>query len=75
MKKTLDMGFFRKQEEQMAIRILRWHYSKSDQPEPDEGLLQRKASEVVDEAHRIAAQRGRNVLIILKEMFEDIKKH
>ncbi len=68
------MGFFRKQEEQMALRCLRWHYSKSDQPEPDEDILRRKASEVVEDAHRIAAQRGRNVLGILKEMLEDIKK-
>ena len=68
------MGFFRKQEEQMALRVLRWHYSKFDQAEPDEDLLQRKSSEVVDEAHRIAAQRGRNVLVILKEMLADIKK-
>ena len=68
------MGFIRKQEEQMALRYLRWHYSKSIQSEPSEDLLRRKAKEVVDEAHRIAKQRGHNVLVILKEMLEEIRK-
>lgn len=68
------MGFFRRQEEQMALRYLKWHYSKSDQPEPSPEALQSKSSEIVDEAHLIAAQRGRNVLSILKEMLEEIKK-
>ena len=68
------MGFFRKQEEQMALRYLKWHYSKSDQPQPAEEILREKAAQVVNEAHRIAGQRGRNVLGILKEMLEDVKK-
>ena len=68
------MGFLRKQEEQMALRYLRWHYSKSSQSEPPENLLHRKAKEVVDEAHRIAKQRGHNGLVILKEMLTEIRK-
>ena len=72
--KEIGMGFLRKQEEQMALRYLRWHYSKSSQPEPSAEVLALKAKEVVDEAHRIAKHRGRNVLIILKEMLAEIKK-
>ena len=68
------MGFIRKQEEQMALRYLRWHYSKSGQSEPSDELLNRKAKEVVNEAHRIAKHRGRNVLVILKEMLAEIKR-
>lgn len=68
------MGFLRKQEEQMALRYLRWHYSKSGQSGPPEDWLHCKAKEVVEEAHRIAKQRGHNVLVILKEMLAEIKK-
>ena len=68
------MGFFRKQEEQLAIRLLKWRYSNSGQAEPPQEMLQKMAAEVVDDAHRIAKQRGRNVLVILKEMLEDMKK-
>lgn len=68
------MGFFRQQEEQMALRLLKWQYSKTDQPEPALDILKDKAADVVDEAHRIAKERGRNVFFILKEMLEEIKK-
>jgi hypothetical protein len=68
------LGLLRKQEEQMALRYLRWHYSKSNQPEPSAEVLALKARAVVDEAHRIAKRRGRNVLVILKEMLTEIKK-
>jgi hypothetical protein len=58
----------------MALRYLRWYYSKSSQSKPPENLLHHKAKEVVDEAHRIAKQRGHNVLVILKEMLAEIKR-
>lgn len=68
------MGFFKKQEEQMALRYLRWHYTRSGQSEPPSEILNRKAAEIVNDAHRIAKERGRNVLFILKEMLENLKK-
>lgn len=58
----------------MALRCLKRHYCKSDLPAPEEEVLLQKAAQVVDEAHRIAGQRGRNVLMILKEMLEEIKR-
>ena len=59
------MGFFRQQEENLALRILQWQHQKLDRPVPDEAELQRQARVLVEEAHRVARQRGRNVLMIL----------
>jgi len=36
--------------------------------------LERHAAGIVDDAHRIARERGRNVMSIIKEMVADIKK-
>jgi hypothetical protein len=68
------MGFFRKQEEQMALRLLAWRYKKMNIPPPGEIRLAEMASNLVEEAHRIARQRGKNVWTILKELVEDLKK-
>ena len=68
------MGFFRQQEERLAIRFLRWQYEKLKQPIPDEAELAQQASKIVEEAHRIASERGRNVMSIMKELISDLKK-
>jgi hypothetical protein len=68
------MGFIRQQEERMAIRLLNWQYEKTGTPPPPEAEVARRASQLVEEAHRIARQRGRNVLAILRELVEDIRK-
>jgi hypothetical protein len=68
------MGFIRQQEERMAMRLLSWQYQKTDTPAPAEAELERRAAALVDEAHRIARRRGRNVVSILKELVEDLKK-
>ena len=36
--------------------------------------LEKQAARFVEDAHRIARERGRNVISILKEMVNDIKK-
>jgi hypothetical protein len=43
-------------------------------PVPDEAELQLQAVQIVAEAHRIARERGRNVIAIIKDLIEDIKK-
>ena len=68
------MGFFRKQEERMAIRFLAWRYQKLNMATPDDAELNLQAAQIVTEAHRIARQRGRNVIAIIKDLIEDIKK-
>ena len=68
------MGFFRKQEEKMAIRLLAWQYQRENMPLPPYAHLEAQASQIVDDAHRIAKERGKNVLGILKELVEEIKK-
>ncbi len=65
------MGFIRRQEERLAIRLLTWQYQKMDLPVPVIEELQRQAGKLVDDAHRIARERGRNVMSILKEMISD----
>ncbi len=67
-------GFFRQQEERMAVRLLTWQYKRQKIALPGEDEIQRRAEQLVDDAHRIAKERGRNVMAIMKEMIADIKK-
>jgi len=69
------MGFIRQQEEKIAMRFLNWQYQKLDQPVPDDVELVRQAARIVEEAHRIARERGSNVISIMKDLIADIKKN
>jgi hypothetical protein len=68
------VGFIRQQEERLAVRLLIWQYQRLKIPVPAVGDLEKQAARIVEEAHRIARDRGRNVVSILKEMIVDIKK-
>jgi hypothetical protein len=68
------MGFWRQQEEKLAARLLQWHRARRGLPVMDDDALAHKARELVGEAHRVARVRGRNVLDILKELVEDIRR-
>ena len=68
------MGFFRQQEERLALRFLTWQYQKLNKPLPDIAELERQASVIVEEAHRIGRERGRNVISIMKELISELKK-
>jgi hypothetical protein len=68
------MGFFRQQEERLALRFITWRYQKLGMPTPGEAELKILASQIVSDAHRIARQRGRNVVAIIKDLVNDIKK-
>ena len=68
------MGFFRQQQEKMAMKYLIWQYQKNNVPIPPISQLQQQAVKIVDDAHKIAKERGKNVLGIMKELAEDIKK-
>ena len=68
------MGFFRQQEERLAIRFLTWQYQKLDKPVPNDAELKLQAAKIVQEAHQIARERGRNVIAIIKDLINDIKK-
>lgn len=61
------MGFIRRQEEKFALQLLQWQYNKTGQPTPDAATLKQHARILVDDAHRIAKERGGNILTILKE--------
>jgi hypothetical protein len=43
-------------------------------PVPATDDLQQQAARLVEDAHRIARERGRNVISILKEMIGDLKQ-
>ena len=45
------MGFFRQQEERLAVRFLTWQYQKLKKPLPENAELEHQASIIVDEAH------------------------
>jgi hypothetical protein len=68
------MGFLRSQQEAMAIRFLTWQYQKNQVPLPPEAELKLQAETLVADAHRIARERGQNVLAIIKEMAQEIRK-
>jgi hypothetical protein len=68
------MGFFRQQEEKLAMRFLSWQYQKLNQPIPDDAELAQQASRIVEEAHKIARERGSNVVSIMKDLISDLKK-
>ncbi len=68
------MGFFRKQQERMAVKLLVWQYQRMNTEVPPGDQLEMQAVRLVDDAHRIARERGKNVMAILKDLVEDIKK-
>lgn len=68
------MGFIRRQEERLAVRLLIWQYQRMNIPVPEIKELEKQAAGFVEDAHRIARERGRNVISILKEMITDIKR-
>ncbi len=68
------MGFIRQQEERLAIRLLIWQYERMKLPVPVLSELERKAGKLVDDAHSIALERGRNVISIIKDLVSDMKK-
>jgi hypothetical protein len=67
-------GFIRRQEENFAIRFLEWKYQKMNLIVPPVSELQRLASNIVDDGHRIARERGQNVISSIKELIADMKK-
>ena len=68
------MRFIRKQEERLAVRMLAWQYQRMNLPVPAIQELERQAVKLVDDAHRIALERGSNVMAIIKELISDVKK-
>lgn len=68
------MGFIRRQEEKMALRLLAWQYQRMNQPLPGAQELRGQAARIVDEAHEIARRRGSNIVSIMKELVADIRK-
>ncbi|MEA1947655.1 MAG: hypothetical protein U9N83_10195 [Thermodesulfobacteriota bacterium] len=67
------MGFIKEQQKRLAIRFLTWQYEKKNLPMPARVELERHAFRIVEDSHRIARERGRNVMSIIKEMIADIK--
>ena len=68
------MGFIRQQEKRLAVRLLIWQYQRLNIPIPVMEELEKQAARFVEDAHRIARERGRNVISILKEMVGDLAK-
>jgi hypothetical protein len=68
------MGFIRQQEVKLAVRLLTWRYQKMNITIPADTELKRQASRLVDDAHEIARERGRNVISILKDLVNDLKR-
>lgn len=68
------MGFIRRQQIRIAIRLLAWQYHKANMILPPYKELERQAGQLVKDAHRIARERGKNVMSIVKDMVGDMMK-
>jgi len=68
------MGFIKHQEEKLAVRLLTWRYQKMNITVPAEAELKHHAAKLVDDAHKIARERGSNVISIMKDLVEDLKR-
>jgi hypothetical protein len=68
------MGFIKNQQVNLAMRLLAWQYQRQGQPLPTGLALKAQAGRLVDDAHRIARERGGNVLSIIKELVEDVRR-
>ena len=58
----------------MAARLIQWHQQQQAGTILSPEELTQKASLLVDEAHRVARHRGKNLLTIMKEMVGDVLK-
>jgi hypothetical protein len=67
------MGFLRQQEENLAMRLLAWQYQKMNLSLPEPQTLKQQAAKLVDNAHRIASERGQNLVSIMKELAKTLK--
>ena len=65
------MGFMKNQQIKVAMRLLAWQYEKNGASIPEADQLNAQARRLVDDAHRIARERGGNVISILKQMASD----
>lgn len=68
------MGFIRQQEENLAIRLLKWQYQRMNRELPGDAVVRLHASKIVDDAHRIGKEKGRNVIAIIKELVDDLRR-
>jgi hypothetical protein len=68
------MGFIRKKENELAFKLLKWQYARLNLPLPDDASLKNRAEKLVDDAHKIAREKGRNVFDIMKELVNDLKR-
>ena len=67
-------GFVRKQEVAFAKKLLVWKYENSGTPLPGDAALSAHAERVVEDAHIIAKKRGGNILEILKDAVNEVKR-
>jgi len=68
------LRFIRQQEERLALRLLAWQYQRNKMALPPPSDLAHQAAKLVNDAHRIAHERGSNVVSIIKELVADIRK-
>ena len=58
----------------MAIRFLVSKYQRMNRVAPGISNLHIQAGRIVDDAHRIARERGGNIISVIKELVDDLKK-
>ncbi|MFZ0450521.1 MAG: hypothetical protein WAL98_14885 [Desulfatiglandaceae bacterium] len=60
---------FERAEQGVTRSIIRWKYKKEGKPLPQDERIEGQSREVVEEAHRIIANRGRSIWKELKKVY------
>lgn len=68
-------GLIRKQEVALAKKLLAWKFKNSSMALPNETTISAHAEKIVADAHKMATERGCNVLEIIKDKVNDFKKN
>ena len=68
------MSFIRNQQIHLAMKLLAWKYQRDGSAVPPPDRLREQATAVVEEARRIAKERGQNIAGILKDLVGDLRK-
>ena len=56
------MGFIRQQEENLALKLLKWHFQRTEHPRPDDAVLQKYAVKLV--GHLITVPASNQVILL-----------
>ena len=64
----------RSAEKELTKGLIKWRFKRAGQVPPDEETLDRGSEKVVDEAHRVIKERGKNIFDEFKQAKKEFLK-